>query len=70
MGYYHGKCSGTFLGGTANAVKAWKKDHGMNANNVADVKMQKAMYAESVAEVQAAAETTAPEATPAPAEAR
>lgn len=68
LGYYHGKCSGTFLGGTAEAVKAWKKDHGMSANNVADVKMQQAMYAESVAEVQAAAEATAPETTPTPAE--
>lgn len=66
LGYYHGKCSGTFLGGTANAVKAWKKDHGMNANNVADVKMQKALYAETVAP----AETAAPEPTPAPDEAQ
>lgn len=66
LGYYHGKCSGTFLGGTANAVKAWKKDHGMNANNVADVRMQKALYAETVAP----AETAAPEPTPAPDEAQ
>lgn len=46
LGYYHGKCSGKYLAGTQNAVKAYKKDHGMNANTVADVKMQELLYSD------------------------
>lgn len=63
LGYYHGKCSGTYLGGTQNAVKEYKKDHGMSANTAADVKMQEALYADN-----AGSETPVPETTPAPAE--
>lgn len=63
LGYYHGKCSGTYLGGTQNAVKEYKKDHGMSANTAADVKMQEALYADNTG-----SETPVPETTPAPAE--
>ena len=63
LGYYHGKCSGTYLGGTQNAVKDYKKDHGMSVNTIADVKMQQALYADN-----GNAETTVPETTPEPAE--
>lgn len=61
LGYYHGKCSGTYLGGTQNAVKEYKRDHGMTVNNVADVKMQEALYADNTVK-----ETPAPETTPTP----
>ena len=44
LGYYSGKCSGTYLGGTVNAVKAFQKDHGLKASGTADVKTLEAIY--------------------------
>lgn len=66
LGYYHGKCSGKYLGGTQNAVKAYKKDHGMTVNTVADVRMQEALYAELSGTEENGSETPVPETTPVP----
>ena len=62
LGYYHGKVSGTYLDGTANAVKAFQKDHGMTANGTADVKTLEVLYAQELA-----TPTPPPTATPEPA---
>lgn len=59
LGYYHGKCSGTFLGGTQNAVKAFQTDHGLKVTGVADVQTLEAIYADVLT-------TPAPSATPEP----
>ena len=62
LGYYRGKCSGTFLGGTQNAVKAFQKDHGLRANGVATVETLQVLYAEELA-----TPTPPPTASPTPA---
>ena len=49
LGYYHGKCSGTYLDGTAAAVKAYQKDHGLNANGKATLKTLESIYAQELA---------------------
>ena len=59
LGYYHGKCSGTYLAGTQAAVKAFQKDNGLNASGTADVKTLERLYAEELA-----TPTPAPTATP------
>ena len=45
LGYYRGKCSGTFLKGTANAVKAFQRANKIYPSGVADVRTLKALYA-------------------------
>lgn len=46
LGYYQGKCSGTYLDGTVKAVKAFEKANGLYQDGVADVKMQELLYAD------------------------
>ena len=59
LGYYSGKCSGTYLAGTIAAVKAFKKDHGLKQTGTADVKTLEVLYADELA-------SPKPIATPAP----
>lgn len=46
LGYYKGKCSGTYLDGTVKAVKAFEKANGLGVDGEADVKMQEKLYAD------------------------
>ena len=59
LGYYSGKCSGTYLAGTIAAVKAFQKDHGLTQTGTADVKTLEVLYADELA-------SPKPIATPAP----
>lgn len=59
LGYYQGKCSGTYLNGTVNAVKAFQKDHGLNVDGVAGIKTLEKLYEQELA-------TPTPEPTPTP----
>lgn len=59
LGYYQGKCSGTFLNGTVNAVKAFQKDQGLKASGTATVETLERLYAQELA-------TPVPIQTPAP----
>ena len=60
LGYYSGKCSGTYLEGTAAAVKAFQKDNGLSVNSSeASVKMLEKLYEQELA-------TPEPSATPEP----
>lgn len=61
LGYYTGKCSGTYLDGTKAAVKAFQKDNGLDANGVATVKTLEKLY-----EKELATPTPAPTAEPIP----
>lgn len=61
LGYYKGKCSGTYLDGTAAAVRAFQKDHGMNQSGVATVELLNLLYQDELA-----TPTPAPTETPAP----
>ena len=63
MGYYKGKCSGTYLQGTASAVKAFQKANNIYPNGVATVKTLEKLY-----EQELATPTPAPTATPGPEE--
>ncbi len=56
LGYYKGAVTGTFLGGTQKAVKAYQKDHGIYPTGKADEKTLNAVYADVL---------NAPEPTPA-----
>ncbi len=50
LGYYSGKCSGTYLAGTAAAVKAYQKDNKLTVNgDVASVQMLEKLYAQELA---------------------
>lgn len=62
LGYYKGTITGTYLDGTVNAVKAFQKDHGLNANGTATVATLKKLY-----EQELATPTPVPTATPTPA---
>ena len=44
LGYYQGKCSGTYLGGTVNAVKAFQAANGLKASGTADVATLERLY--------------------------
>ena len=44
LGYYKGKISGNFLGGTQSAVRAFQKKNGMTASGAADVKTQETLF--------------------------
>ena len=61
LGYYTGKCSGTFLAGTQNAVKAFQKAAGLRVTGVATEETLEALYAQELATA-----TPEPTATPAP----
>ncbi len=49
LGYYHGKCSGTYLAGTINAVKAFQKANGLKVTGTADVKTLEKLYEQELA---------------------
>ena len=49
LGYYHGKCSGTYLGGTQEAVKAFQNANGLRANGTADVDTLMLLYSAELA---------------------
>lgn len=49
LGYYHGKCSGTFLAGTQEAVKAFQRANGLKASGIATVETLEALYAQELA---------------------
>lgn len=57
LGFYSGKCSGTFLDGTRDAVSAFQRANGLTANGVADIATLERMY--SVELARAADNTTA-----------
>lgn len=70
LGYYSGKCSGTFLAGTQNAVKAFQKANSLSATGTADVKTLKLLYAEELSATptpEVAADDRTPEPLPTPA---
>ncbi|MDO4483729.1 MAG: peptidoglycan-binding protein [Clostridia bacterium] len=60
LGYYTGKCSGTYLNGTVNAVKEFQKANGLKVNGTANVKTLELLYADVLA-------TPTPEVIPTPA---
>ena len=49
LGYYSGKCSGTYLAGTIAAVKAFQKANGLKQTGTADVKTLEVLYAQELA---------------------
>jgi conserved hypothetical protein len=65
LGYYSGKCSGTFLAGTQNAVKAFQKANSLSATGTADMKTLKLLYAEELSATPTP-EITADDRTPEP----
>lgn len=70
LGYYSGKCSGTFLAGTQNAVKAFQKANSLSATGTADVKTLNLLYAEELSATptpEVAADDRTPEPLPTPA---
>ncbi len=48
MGYYSGRCSGTFLEGTTAAVEVFQNEHGLEATGNADVMTQEILFSMSV----------------------
>ncbi len=64
LGFYGGKCSGTYLDGTAAAVKAYQSAAGLRANGSADVATLEAIYRHELAPV--ATPTPVPTAVPTP----
>ena len=49
LGYYGGKCSGTYLNGTVNAVKAFQKDAGLKVTGTATVETLERLYEQELA---------------------
>ena len=67
LGYYGGKCSGTYLAGTVNAVKAFQKDAGLKVSGTATVETLERLYEQELATPTPAPTPTAtPEALPTP----
>lgn len=67
LGYYHGKCSGTYLDGTVSAVKAFQKANGLRVNGVADVSTLECLYqVELATPTPIPTEVPTPEPTPSP----
>lgn len=62
LGFYTGSCTGTYLGGTADAVRRFQSSAGIRADGVATVETLEALYREELS-------TPAPYGTPAPTEA-
>ena len=46
LGYYTGTVTGGYYGGTASAVKAYRKDHGLGSSNEASVRTLETLYAD------------------------
>ncbi|MGN0778809.1 MAG: peptidoglycan-binding protein [Aristaeellaceae bacterium] len=68
LGYYTGKCSGTFLGGTLEAVKAFQKANGLKVSGVATVETLEKLYEQELATpTPSPTPTLTPEALPTPA---
>ncbi|MBR4457396.1 MAG: peptidoglycan-binding protein [Clostridia bacterium] len=65
LGYYTGKCSGTFLDGTQEAVRKYQQANGLRADGVAGVDTLKHLYAKELSPI--LTPTPVPIATPAPA---
>lgn len=69
LGYYKGTITGQYWQGTTDAVKAFQKDHGINANGIANTKTQQAIFADVLyTPTPMPTDPPAPEATPVPAE--
>ena len=67
LGYYKGKCSGTYLNGTVNAVKAFQKDNGLKVDGIAGVNTLEKLYEKELATpTPEVTSTPAPIETPAP----
>jgi len=49
LGYYHGKCSGTYLAGTQEAVKAFQKANGLKVSGTATVETLEKLYEQELA---------------------
>lgn len=49
LGYYHGKCSGTYLAGTQEAVKAFQKANGLKVSGTATVETLEKIYEQELA---------------------
>lgn len=66
LGYYNGyMATGTYLGGTVSAVKAFQRDHGLDADGIAGIKTLNAIYADVLATA-TPEPTETPSPTPAP----
>lgn len=61
LGYYTGKCSGTYLAGTQDAVKAFQADQGLRTSGTATVETLTLLYQQELA---TPAPTDAPTVTP------
>lgn len=59
LGYYTGKCSGTYLDGTVEAVKAFQREHNLQVTGKATVATLEKLYRDELA-------TPAPSLTPTP----
>ncbi len=64
LGYYSGKCSGTYLDGTVAAVKAFQEANGLRASGVATVETLQKLYAKELTPV--ASPTPVPTPSPVP----
>ena len=68
LGFYTGKCSGTYLDGTQDAVRRYQQANGLRADGVATVETLQKLYAKEIAPVvtpaPAVIATPAPIATP------
>lgn len=67
LGFYEGTCTGTYLGGTTRAVKAYQKSVGISADGVAGVQTLNRLYEDARA-TPTPAPTEVPTPTPAPTE--
>ena len=68
LGYYTGKCSGTYLDGTAAAVKAFQEANGLRASGTATLETLNLLYAEELRPITTPTPvpTPTPEPTPTP----
>lgn len=68
LGYYTGRCTGTYLDGTAAAVRAFQQANGLRASGVASVETLRLLYASELAPVTTPTPvpTATPEAIPTP----
>ena len=51
MGYFTGKCSGSYLDGTVKAVAAFQSDHALSASGTADVQTLQLLYEKELATI-------------------